>query len=93
MVPTSNKKAVFLALSYAWEFGYTVAVPVLVFTLIGRWLDRVLHTSPWLLLTGLLLSIIATSFLVVRKALRIFKEAERDNGQPPTSDHNKHPTE
>lgn len=61
----------FSALSLAFELGYTIAVPLIVFALGGRWLDKKLGTSPFLLLFGILLSIGITSYLVYKKTLDI----------------------
>lgn len=59
------------ALSLAWELGYTIAVPIVVLALLGRLLDRKLGTAPWLLLAGILLSIVASSWLVYVKTIKI----------------------
>lgn len=61
----------FSALSLAWNLGYTIAVPLVVFALAGRYLDKKLGTSPFLLLAGILLSIGLTSWLVYKKTLDI----------------------
>jgi len=61
----------FSALSLAWNLGYTIAVPLVVFALAGRFLDKKLETSPWLLLFGILLSIALSSYLVYKKTLDI----------------------
>lgn len=74
--PVSN--AALQALSYAWQFGYAVAVPLVVLALLGRFLDRALHTSPWFLLGGILLSIIISSVAVVMKALSIFRSVNNE---------------
>lgn len=81
--PVSN--TTLQALSYAWQFGYTIVVPLVVFALLGRFLDRKLETSPWFLLGGILLSIIISSVAVVMKALRIFRDV---SNQRSTSDKN-----
>lgn len=61
------------ALSLAWELGYTIAVPIVAFALGGRWLDRKFETSPWLLLAGIFLSLIVSSWLVYFKMAKIIK--------------------
>lgn len=82
---SSQRNALLQALSYAWEFGYLVAVPLILFAVLGRFLDSKLHTKPWLFLAGILLSILISSVAVVRKALKIFKEAS-----PPIEDTKAH---
>jgi F0F1-type ATP synthase assembly protein I len=61
----------FSAFSLAWNLGYTIAVPIVVFALAGRFLDKKLGTTPWLLLFGILLSIAVSSWLVYKKTLDI----------------------
>ena len=84
--PVSN--AALQALSYAWQFGYTVAVPLVVLALLGRFLDRTLHTSPWFLLAGILLSIIISSVAVVMKALSIFRSVGSEPSPPEPTEKN-----
>ncbi|MDD3486960.1 MAG: AtpZ/AtpI family protein [Candidatus Moranbacteria bacterium] len=61
----------FSALSLAWEMGYTIAVPIVVFALSGRYADKKLETSPWFLLGGILLSTLLSSWLIWKKTLDI----------------------
>jgi F0F1-type ATP synthase assembly protein I len=62
------------ALGFAWEMGYTMAIPLVALALGGRFLDRYFGTSPAFLLTGIMLSIIASSILVGIKATKIIKK-------------------
>ncbi len=70
MKPEKNDKQ-FSALGLAWNLGYTIAVPLVVLALAGRYLDKKLGTSPWILLAGILLSIAVSSWLVYKKTLDI----------------------
>ena len=62
------------ALSLAWELGYTIAVPLVVFVLGGRWLDRHFGTSPWILLTGVMVSIPISTVVIYVKMMKIIKK-------------------
>jgi ATP synthase protein I len=62
------------SLGLAWELGYTIAVPLVLFALIGRFLDKKLGTSPFLLLAGILISIGVTSWLVYKKTREIIEK-------------------
>ncbi len=73
-MPPSNRPLI-TALGYAWQFGYTVVVPLVLFGLGGRWLDDAFGTAPWLFLAGLVLAVIVSSVALVRKALKIFRDA------------------
>ena len=66
-----NQSGTWSALSLAWELGYTIAIPIVVFALAGRWLDRRLDTAPWLLLTGIFISLVVSSWLVYFKMIKI----------------------
>lgn len=61
----------FSALSLAWQLGYTIAVPIVFLALLGRFLDKKLGTSPFLLLLGVLVSIAVSSWAVYKKTLDI----------------------
>lgn len=63
----------FHPIALAWELGYTIAVPLVVFALVGRFADTYFNSSPWLLLGGILLSIFVSSFLVYKKTVKILK--------------------
>jgi F0F1-type ATP synthase assembly protein I len=58
-----------------------VAVPLVLFALGGRVLDRYLGTSPWLLLLGILISIVTSSVVIMRKALAVISESEHDDDE------------
>ena len=64
------------ALSLAWEMGYTIAVPLVVFALGGRWLDHKLGTSPWVLLTGVIISIPISTMVIYLKIAKIIGKKE-----------------
>ena len=66
-----NSDKQFSAYSLAWQLGYTIAVPIVALALLGRFLDKKLETSPWLLLFGILFSIALSSWLVYKKTLDI----------------------
>ena len=71
MTEKNNEEKQFSALGLAWNLGYTIAVPIVVLALLGRFLDKKLGTSPFLLLLGVLLSIAISSWAVYKKTLDI----------------------
>ncbi|MDP3245090.1 MAG: AtpZ/AtpI family protein [bacterium] len=84
-LPKEGNDGVFSALSLAWELGYTIAIPIVVFALLGRLIDKWLGTSPWLLLIGIFLSIIISSYGVYFKVIKIITPPPT----PPTPHENK----
>jgi F0F1-type ATP synthase assembly protein I len=59
------------ALGLAGNLGFTVAVPLVLFALIGRFADRRFHTSPWFFLAGALIAIVITTVLLIRTFKRL----------------------
>lgn len=74
-VPLKNDGS-WSAVGFAWELGYSIAIPLVLFTLGGRLLDKKLETSPWLLLSGLFISIIVTFYIVYQKLIKIIKDQD-----------------
>lgn len=59
--------------SLAWELGYLIAVPLVVFALAGKFLDKKLGSSPWLLLGGIFFSLAVSSYMVYKKIIPAIK--------------------
>ena len=74
MAENNQNEKPWSALGFAWELGYSIAVPLVVFALAGRLLDKKLGTSPWLLLFGLLLAITSSSYIVYKKTIKVMKQ-------------------
>ncbi len=78
--PDGEKKersTLWQALSLAWNLGYIIAVPLVVFALLGRILDNRFHTSPLALLAGIFISLVVSTVGVYRKTKEITKEMEK----------------
>jgi ATP synthase protein I len=70
----SQRTALWQALNIAWELGYTIAIPLVILALVGRWADAHLHTHPWLFLVGIVLAIISSSIILVRKFSKLLRQ-------------------
>ncbi len=62
------------AMSLAWEMGYSIAIPLVLSALVGRFLDKKFGTSPWLLLVGILLAIISSTYIIYKKTTDIMNK-------------------
>ncbi len=71
-----NKDNTWSLLGFAWELGYSLAIPIVVLIIAGRLLDKKFGTSPWLLLTGVILSLFTSTLTVYSKATKIIAETE-----------------
>lgn len=83
MVQNPQKTGFWQALGIAWELGYVIAIPIVVFGVGGRFLDKQFDSSPWLFLSGVIVSITLTSIGLVWKFKKLIKSVEQDN--PPTT--------
>ncbi len=64
---SKEKTLFYVALGLAWQLGYTIVIPLLIFALGGRYLDKRFDSAPVLFLVGLVASVAVTSvWLVVR---------------------------
>ena len=66
-------------LGFAWQLGYSLAIPIVFFVLVGRLLDKKFGTAPWLLLTGVILSLFSSTLTVYLKATKIMAETNRQD--------------
>lgn len=73
----ADKESNWSAVGFAWELGYSIVVPLVLFALGGRFLDKKLGTSPWLLLGGIVISIAITSFIVYKKVMTVINKVNR----------------
>ena len=82
----SEKSFLWKGLGMVWQLGYTIAIPLTILALLGRWLDKKLDSSPLLLLVGILLSVIVSSIGVWRKIAQLTKELEELAPSKPKKD-------
>ncbi len=75
-----NKSSFGEALGLAWGLGYRIAVPIVVFGLLGRFLDTKLGTSFIFLLAGIFFALGTSSYLIYRQLKDILKEENNDKG-------------
>jgi hypothetical protein len=51
----------------AFELGYIIALPILFFALLGKYLDNLWHTDPWLKIAGVILALASSTVWLVRR--------------------------
>ncbi len=60
--------------SIAFQLGFIIAIPVVVFGFVGKWLDGKAGTHPLLTLIGIFTAIVFTSIWIYRKFKDYFKK-------------------
>lgn len=76
-----SNKSIALAVSFAWELGYSIAIPLVLLALGGRFIDIKFDLSPFCFLFGIILSIFISSFIVFKKTLKIMKLLEEEGNR------------
>lgn len=61
-------------ISLAFELGFIIAIPVVFFGFLGKWLDGKAHTSPLLTLIGIFTAIVFTSLWIFRRFKEYFSK-------------------
>ena len=75
MEEEKNDKLKFLnALSFAWQLGLLILIPLGGFFLLGRWLDKMLKTSPFLMISGIIVGLAISILSVYHSLLPIIKK-------------------
>lgn len=69
----------FLGLRIVGDFGATIAVPVVLLALLGKWLDARWGTRPWLLIAGFALAAAISALSILKKAKRYGREYDALN--------------
>lgn len=66
--------SVLLAIRLAWNLGYLIAIPAVIFGFSGAYLDKALGTSPLFLLVGFVIAGLLSAVGVIRKVREVLKE-------------------
>ena len=72
-----------LGLLLAWELGYSITIPLVLFALIGRLLDRRFVSAPLFLLVGLVLAVITTTSWLTMRLRKMLQEYHKLAAQEP----------
>ena len=63
-----------MGLRIAGDFGATIAVPIIVFVIIGQWLDGKYEKSPLFTVLGFILAAVLSGKMIYKKAKAYGKE-------------------
>lgn len=63
-----ERRSYLLGLRIAGDFGVTIAGPVVIFVLIGQWVDRTYRSAPWATILAFLLAALISGKIVYKKA-------------------------
>ena len=77
MADQNERGKVFYVLSFAFQLGLMIAIPVVGFLLLGVFLDRKFGTLPWLLILFSIFGCVVAAFEVASYIMPIFKKPKR----------------
>ncbi len=63
-----------MGLRIAGDFGATIAVPIIIFVIIGQWLDGKYEKSPWFTVLAFVLAVLLSGKMIYKKAKAYGKE-------------------
>lgn len=73
---TSDEKAILTRndlISFAMDVGFSIAVPLAGFVYIGILMDRSYDSKPMFLVSGLLLSLLTTTIILIKKVKKYLR--------------------
>jgi F0F1-type ATP synthase assembly protein I len=73
----NDREYYLFALRIVGDFGVNIAVPVIVFALIGQALDEKYQTRPWFLILGFTIAAVLSGIIIYRKAKRYGEEYKK----------------
>lgn len=83
-----DRKYMMMGLKIVGDFGATIAVPIILFVLVGQWLDDKYHRSPWYTVIAFILAAVLSGKMIYQKAKNYGQEYQKLDSVPKKSDEN-----
>ena len=76
LLPTNHRERKYMLMGFriVGDFGASIAVPVVVFVLIGQWLDEKYQAGPYFTVGAFVLAALLSGRLIYKKAKRYGRE-------------------
>lgn len=68
------KKSLLFSLCLFGEIGFSVSVPLVGLALLGRYLDRIFHTGPYLFIVGIAIATVIIYFFLKKVITKYSKQ-------------------
>lgn len=69
-----DRKYLMMGLKITGDFGLSIAAPVVIFVIIGQWLDGKYESGPWYTIIAFLLAALLSGKMIYNKAKRYGQE-------------------
>jgi F0F1-type ATP synthase assembly protein I len=77
--PKNNPDSQWSAFRFAWQLGYTIAIPIVTLAVGGAFVDRWLGTKPWFMVGGIGLSMMLSTVGVYFKAMKVMTRMDGES--------------
>ena len=74
---STDRQYMLLAFKIMADFGATIAVPVVVFVLVGQWLDGRHENAPWFTVLGFAIAALLSARMIWKKAKEYAAQYEK----------------
>ncbi len=74
----SPEESTVLGIAFAWELGYTIAIPAILFSVGGAYIDKYLGASHWFLFIGMATAFTISFVAITKKMKVIIKRMPKD---------------
>jgi F0F1-type ATP synthase assembly protein I len=74
-----SRQNILLGFRITGDFGASIAVPVVLFVIIGQWLDEKYNTGPWLTIVAFVLAAVVSGRIIYQKAKKYGREYKELN--------------
>ncbi len=77
-MPKKNNFKTFYALSFAWQLGFIIAVPIGLFIFLGGVADKFFGVQPLFMIFGFLVGVVITAYEVYHILIPLIKDKKDD---------------
>jgi F0F1-type ATP synthase assembly protein I len=71
---SKNSFKTFYAISWAWQLGFLIAVPLGCFLALGFWIDKIFNTAPFFLILGIIVGLVTAVYEVYHSLIPLIRE-------------------
>lgn len=75
----SKNFRIFYALSFAWQLGFLIAIPMAGFILLGLFIDKIFETRPTALIFGICIGFAINIYEIYHILKPLIKDKDKDN--------------
>ena len=78
---SKDRKYILMGIRIAGDFGASIAIPVILFVIVGQWLDGKYDKGPWFTIGSFVLAALISGRIIYKKAKQYgdeYREIDKD---------------